>query len=176
MADNYLEFSEVLPQLTEAEIAWLRYQLQPVVMVNDQEHLLGSLPVEIDENQATWRGPRFLRDCDDVTGWGDEIEFAYEFSIDERDSGWGHHLWLYSEEYGNIDQVALLVQKFLQQFRPIDCWTLTYAATCSKPRVAEFGGGAVIVTASDIHWEDAQSIAENARRAWREQSPPVPTT
>ncbi len=176
MADNYVEFSEVLPQLTDAEIAWLRDQLQSIVVVNDREHLVGSLPAEVEEKQATWRGPCFLHNCDDVNGWGDEVEFSYGFAFDDRNTEWGHHLWVYSDEHGSIDQVAWLVQKFLRQFRPRDCWTLTYAATCSRPRAGEFGGGAVIVTASEIHWEDAHSIAENARRAWLEQTPRVPAT
>ena len=63
--------------------------------------------------------------------------------------GWGRHLWFYAEESGSPDNVAWLVQKFLKRFRPDQCWSLTYAATCSKPRVGEFGGGAVFVTADD---------------------------
>ena len=63
--------------------------------------------------------------------------------------GWGRHLWVYAEESGSPDNVAWLVQKFLKKFRPDQCWSLTYSTTCSKPRVGEFGGGAVFVTADD---------------------------
>jgi len=37
-----------------------------------------------------------------------------------------------------------------------------YSVTCSKPRVGEFGGGAVFVTASDVKWLDAWCLAEEA--------------
>ena len=176
MADNYVEFSQVLPHLNDAEIAWLQDQLQEVVVVEDQEHPIGSVPAEVEENHATWRGARFLHNCDDVTGWGDEIEFAYAFRFEDGNVDWGRHLWIYSEQYGSVDQVAWLVQKFLRQFRPQDIWALTYACTCSKPRIAEFGGGAVIVTADELRWEDVQSIAEKACRDWKETTPPVSKT
>ena len=68
--------------------------------------------------------------------------------------GWGRHLWVYAEESGNPDNVAWLVQKFLKKFRPDQCWSLTYATTCSKPRAGEFGGGAVFVTADAIMWQN----------------------
>ena len=60
--------------------------------------------------------------------------------------------------------MALLVQKFLQAFRPADVWTITYATTCSKPRCGAFGGGAGIVTADTIEWRDAELIADEARQ------------
>ena len=164
MADNYVQFSEVLAHLTDAEVAWLRDQLQPVVIIHDQELPADSPAVTVAEHEATWRGPRFLLGCDDESGWGDEPEFSYEFSLHEPQGQWGRHLWIYSQEYGNVDQVAQLVQKFLRQFRPHDCWSLTYAATCSKPRVSEFGGGAVLVTAERIRWHDASAIVAAAEK------------
>jgi hypothetical protein len=35
---------------------------------------------------------------------------------------------------------------------------LTYANTCEKPRVGEFGGGAMFVTADNIVWEDSYTF------------------
>ena len=35
MADNHLEFSEVLANLTEPEEAWLKEQLQPIRVFGD---------------------------------------------------------------------------------------------------------------------------------------------
>ena len=40
---------------------------------------------------------------------------------------------------------------------------MTYATTCSKPRVGEFGGGVIVVTADEIEWLDAQSIADDRK-------------
>ena len=44
--------------------------------------------------------------------------------------------------------------------------TLTYATTCSKPRVGEFGGGAVFVTAHEIKWQNAYDFVEQERTAF----------
>jgi hypothetical protein len=63
-----------------------------------------------------------------------------------------HSWWVSSEEYANIDQVVDVVQEFLRKFRPDACFRLEYADTCSKPRVGEFGGGAVLVTAVGADW------------------------
>ena len=69
--------------------------------------------------------------------------------------------------WGNADNVAWLVQKFLKKFRPDQCWSLTYATTCSKPRVGEFGGGAVFVTADEIKWQNAYDFIEEQRTAFK---------
>ena len=59
------------------------------------------------------------------------------------------------------------VQKFLKKFRPDQCWSLTYSTTCSKPRVGEFGGGAVFVTANKIKWQNAYDFIEQQRTAFK---------
>ena len=77
---------------------------------------------------------------------------------------------------GNPDNVAWLVQKFLKKFRPDQCWSLTYAATCSKPRVGEFGGGAVFVTADEIKWQNAYDFVEQEQTVFEaKQSKAHPT-
>jgi hypothetical protein len=38
VADNYLEFSEVIPNLTEPEEAWLKEQLQPIRVFGEAEY------------------------------------------------------------------------------------------------------------------------------------------
>ena len=62
--------------------------------------------------------------------------------------------------------MAHLVQKFLKKFRPDQCWSLTYATTCSKPRLGEFGGGAVFVTADSICWNSSYDFVEEQRMAF----------
>ena len=47
MADNYLEFSEVLANLTEPEEAWLKEQLQPVRVFGDNEYPEDAVPAEL---------------------------------------------------------------------------------------------------------------------------------
>ena len=97
--------------------------------------------------------------------FADEAGFEYSFSQDED---WGRHLWLYTEQWGYVERVAHLVQKFLKEFRPDQCWSLTWATTCSKLSVGQFGGGAVFVTASEIKWQITDDFVEEQTKAFRE--------
>jgi hypothetical protein len=165
MADNYLQFSEVILELTRDESAWLERQLESIAVIDTQVYPLDKVPEHLDAQLATYRGPRFLRGAKQIDVWGDTPDFNAEF-LDEQHNG--HHsrqLWLYSEGHGSLEQVALLVQSFLRKFRPSDIWTIGYAATCSIPRVGPFGGGVVIVTAKRVRWHDSGAIAAKTIKA-----------
>ena len=166
MADNYLQFSEVVANLTEQEEAWLKDQLQPVRAFGEKEYPEDAVPADLADTDADWSGVRFLRDKPDHDAQWDALGFEHGFHEDHDTGGWGRHLWLYAEDWGDASNVAWLVQKFLKQFRPNQCWSLTYSATCSKPRVGEFGGGAVFVTADTIQWQNAHDFIEDQRAAF----------
>lgn len=141
MADNYLQFSESLDSLTLEEAAWLREQLAEDPFANC---------------------PRFLLDFADREADDTDYGFQYDLHGDSQD----HHVWISAEERGDVERVAHLVQKFLRRFRPDQCWSLTYAATCSKLRIGEFGGGAMFVTTDDIRWNDSYDFVEEQRKAF----------
>jgi len=168
MTNNYLEFSEVLPHLTAEEERWLREQLESVCVFGDREYAQDELPSDLDAADADWSGCRAWRDLeghdpDD----GEMIGFECEFHADQdTPDGWGRHLWLHAEEGADLERIAHLVQKFLKHFRPDQCWSLTYATTCSKPRAGEFGGGAVFVTADQVEWQNAYDFVEQCRQAF----------
>ncbi len=164
MADHYLEFSETLTHLTDEQIDWLQNQLETVHVIDGVEYTEDKLPDTGNGGDGTWIGCRAYRDMEDYDpGFGEDVGFDYSFSEDV-DEDWGRHLWVYSEEHGRVDRVAHLVQKFLREFRPDACWSLTYAGTCSKPRVGEFGGGAVFVTATEIKYSNAWEFVEQQRK------------
>ena len=170
MANNYTQFSEVLADLTDEEMSWLKGQLEIICVVDGQEYQDIDLPEGIDREKATWHGCRGLRDFPDYDpSFIEEPEFRFEFEEHDDDGEWGRNLWIYSEDYGNIDQVCHFVQKFLKQFRPNDCWSLTFSATCSKPRIGEFSGGAVFVTAETIRWDNAEAFIEREKSAFAER-------
>lgn len=79
-----------------------------------------------------------------------EEDFIGDFSYGIEDGG--KTLWIYSDESGDIDVACDVIQEFLAEFRPSESFTLSWAATCSKPRVGEFGGGAVYVTADRVEY------------------------
>ena len=117
-----------------------------------REYAEGEVPSDLDVADEQWYGCRAWRDLPDYDPHdGVPVGFEYAFHDDhDTPDGWGRHLWLYTEESGSPERVAHLVQKFLGRFRPNQCFSLTYATTCSKPRAGEFAGGAVFVTADRI--------------------------
>ncbi len=172
MSNNYLEFSEVLPNLTPDEEAWLKEQLQTVHVFGDRQYTEEELPEGLDTTGADWFGIRAWADLDPRPDYGDEFGFCCQFCDSESEEDWGRHLWFYTEEWGYPELVAHLVQKFLKQFRPGDCWSLSYAVSCSKPRVGEFGGGAVFVTADGVEYSSDGDFLEKARKAFERAKQP----
>jgi len=157
MANHYCQFSAVLPNLQEAEEAWLREQLTKIYVFGDREYtedeLPDALPDDLCPDDADWQGLRVFRDVDDGETEHD-ADFNCDFQDDkagERGNGWGRHLWFFAEVSGSPDNVAWLVRKFLARFRPHESWELSYAFTCNKLRVDTFGGGALFVTAEAVH-------------------------
>lgn len=58
--------------------------------------------------------------------------------------------FFYTEESGNIDHVAIVVQGFIRKFCPKGVWSMEWADYCNRARPGEFGGGIVVVTADTI--------------------------
>ena len=178
MADSFLTFSEAIPNLTPNEEAWLRKQLKIAYVFGNCEYAEDELPTELDPADADWTGCRAWQDLEDYDpDDGEPVGFQYAFHDDpDTPDGWGRHLWIYTDEWGSPDRVAHLVQKFLKVFRPDQCWMLTYATTCSKPRMGEFGGGGIFVTASQIKCQDSRDFVQTQALAFGEflVAPPEP--
>jgi hypothetical protein len=169
MADNYLDFSEIIANLTGPEEAWLKEQLQPIRAFGDKEYAEDAAPAELAHTEPDWAGVRFLRDKGDYDPNWDGLGFEYAFRDDPDTGGWGRHLWFYTEGWGDPNNVAWLARKFLKKFRPDQCWGLTYAVTCSKPRVGQFGGGAIFVTAEEIKCQSSNDFLEKHGAAFRQR-------
>jgi hypothetical protein len=172
MANNFIQFSEMIPHLTEEEGRWLKEQLEVIFIHAGKEYTEADLPKGLSRSDLEWSGCRAYRDLDGFDPAVDEgAGFAYAFDLENDDpTSWGSHLWVYAEEYGELERLTHLVQKFLKRFRPNRSWSLGYACTCSKPRVGEFGGGAVFVTAERIVWQDSWTfLAKKEKRFQRKQ-------
>src|SRR6185312_13990896 len=107
MADNYLQFSEMLTGLTDQEHDWLVEQLEYIYVVGEQEYQEADLPGDVDSVAITWQGRRVLRD----RGHPDDDEYTDFELVFEKDEKESRSLWLYAEESGNPGQVAYLVQQ-----------------------------------------------------------------
>jgi hypothetical protein len=64
----------------------------------------------------------------------------------------GETAYLYAEDNCDLDRVVAFVQAFLKTHRPDSSIGFEWAETCSKPRPGEFGGGAILVTATTDEW------------------------
>ena len=112
MAEQYVQFSEVIIDLTEPEEAWLKEQMQVVYVFGDKEYLEHAVPTELADTDADWIGPRFLRHNNHYNSRSASLGFEYNFDGDHDKDLWGRHLWVYAKEFGSPDNVALLVQEF----------------------------------------------------------------
>ena len=154
MADNWTQFSEVIPRLTLEEETWIHQQLDSEAKAD-----------EARRSQLAWQPED---EADEVVN--------FEWSIkDDRDEpdGWGRHLWLHSDEGSNPRDVARFIQAFLKKFRPDQCFSLTWADTCSKSRVGEFSGGAMFVTAHGVEVCSPCEWSSERQRWFCEERPAI---
>lgn len=111
------------------------------------------------EHADWWRGARSLMyDWDDSDVSRDALFQAlglnpedFEFSpcsIDVEDDD--SEVWIYTEESGDCDATANLVQGFLARFEIENPVYFEAAFTCSKPRPDEFGGAAWFITKDEV--------------------------
>lgn len=137
MANNYTTFSAMLPIKTVKEAEWVEKTLSQIEAMCDGE----------DGKYPAW-----MSDFEEVGYLGFDTELHTE------------GLWIYTEESGIVDHVAIFVRAFLKEFHPDKFWKMTWACTCSKPRVDEFDGGAMIVTATTISFMNADRWFAQAKK------------
>jgi hypothetical protein len=153
MANNYLQFSEVIPHLTDEEARWCRERL---------DHLQSLFAGELDEDDED---PDF-RPLPEDAPYEPDDGCLFEWSISEKaDAEWGRHLWLHTEEGCDPGTVALFVQEFLRRFRPTSRFSFSWSEACSKPRAGEFGGGACWVSAEEIRFMHTHTWLEQQEAA-----------
>lgn len=73
----------------------------------------------------------------------------WSFDTNPDNEGDKPALWLHSSN-GGIDAACAFIQHLLQRFDPQGRVTFEWSHDCSKPRTDAYGGGAAIVTATEI--------------------------
>lgn len=159
MANNYMLFSEAIHQFNEEERAWCESRLR---------HLEQVLP-GYDENGLDEKGKRCGPEDEPYLNGAGGLGFQWRLDAESN----GHELWMHAEESCNLEHVALFVQEFLARFRPNEYFTLTWAETCSKPRISEFSGGGAFVTAEAIEWHGVTAWICRKVAEFSQQEKPV---
>lgn len=134
MANNYLQFSEVILHLTPEEATWLEERL-----AHDKES---------DEVEQDFE-------------WGIKDDSDQLDELSGRQCV--QYLWIYAEENGEPEHLEKPISEFLAKFRPSCAWILTWAVTCSEMQVGEFSGGAMIVTKDGAEYMEIETWADNRR-------------
>jgi len=167
MADNYSQFSEVFEFKTE-EAANLFVKLGEICRKYSDEEItreeLEGKPEDYPELSdrdrvlAACFKSRTLEERDrllSVFGYG-TFEFE-QFAKNPK------QVWVFAEEYGNIDAIAEIAQVVLAFVEDTDTvFKLTWADTCSKPRAGEFGGGWLIAYAGGCEFGNTHKAADEA--------------
>jgi len=75
-----------------------------------------------------------------------------EIQCDEHKCG----VWFHEEESGNPEDVEFIARKLIDYLEINEPFYCSWAYTCSKPRINEFGGGALVMKRKyDTYWCDA---------------------
>lgn len=78
-----------------------------------------------------------------------------------------------ADESGVPEQVGVLMQAFLEKFRPSEVWSMTYAITCDRTIYGCHSGGAVVAWAGGWEIIDAFELAKKRSEEIRTESAPV---
>jgi len=97
-----------------------------------------------------------------------ETEDDAEYDNDEGRVDWRRDsagLWVVSEEGGSVEAAAYLIQAYLCATKQSIVVFMSWANTCSKPRVNEFDGGGVVITQTEMFWVNAYDAINKATEA-----------
>ena len=114
-----------------------------------------------------------------LAAWSEQMEARKEADEDEWLIGTHWELqkdgiWTYSyASEGNAEGTATLIQQYLRDFDIEGGIFMTIAGYCSKPRINEAWGAAVVVTKDDQLWLHVNQVLRDAAEAGIEIVNPV---
>jgi len=126
MADHFTHFSLLIRLPDEAAQAYALDLHHQASRICQGDETLDGFPADLAECTEDWH---FEVEADDI-----ESHPA---------------LWLHSEN-GGIDAVCAYIQHLLQKFNLKEAVTFEWSHDCSKPRTDAYGGGAAVITATEI--------------------------
>ena len=154
MADYHEQFSDqLIVELTDEEKAWVEK-----ILTQLEPDFADDAPDEYVKQRA------FLLEHVDSTVIDDDNETWPQFDWKIEDDG----VWM-RDDGGcfRAEHVTEFVHAFIKKFRPKLIWTMTWAGTCTKPRLGEFGGGWAVVDINGVDfgnvWDEADKKVEHLK-------------
>lgn len=149
MSNDYTEFSVQLPLPAETTES-TQYRLEAFLQAEERASL------ELREDDE-----RFDEWCDAYGGYCTELYDENRRPFEKASAC--PPIWLYSGgDSGNPEAAAAFIQRYLAHFDIEGGVFMTYAQYCSKPRVNEACGGAVVVTKDAQLWVNSYDVLEKA--------------
>lgn len=139
MADYFTQFSFIIP-VTPEQGNWLT-----------QVHALAAALIDYAEDgeaRQNIEGPPDVVSA--ALGLAEGRDGFRDVEV-EHEASEGH-VWVGSEDSGDVDYTADLVQAFLRRFELDLVVAFQWANTCSKPRLDAFGGGAAVISRRNVDW------------------------
>ena len=149
MANNFTKFSFRLETTTEQR-DWIKAVHQQTMHPKGPENMPESVYGEAAALMRNDYNPESIKVTD------------YPSSTQATDTH------IYADTSGDIEYTADLVNSVLSHFDLPAIVTFTWASTCDKMRVDEFGGGAVAVSKKGYILDDTNSVAEKLKKALEE--------
>lgn len=147
MSDNFCVFNEVIENCTEDELDWL---------AETEQRLYEGEP------WPDWARAMIAEDPEDLL-----------FPMIQIDRP-RRRVAIYSDDNASPVAVVPLVQGFLRRIRPTESFSLSWASGSTKPGPGDLGGGAIVITASEVRRLDVWSWIEEQRRQLNAASAVVP--
>ncbi len=89
----------------------------------------------------------------DIKGTDDDVHVC---EVEKQEGSFD--LWVYSDDECDLEELIRIIcdhQLVNESEKP---WSMEYAVTCSRPRLDEFGGGAVVCYKGQDHWMSTASF------------------
>jgi hypothetical protein len=149
MADYFTKFSFVIPVTPEQGNWFAKVHALATELIGHAED--GEVRDNIEGPPDTVSAALVLAEKHDALP-------CLQVTHDEKENT----VWVRSEDSGNVDYTADLVQAFLRRFDLDRVISFQWANTCDRLRLDAFGGGALVISRRNADWLNTGTFVETA--------------
>jgi hypothetical protein len=120
----------------------------PAILLSDEDRLMKEWALRYNKVREYLLEKNFDRYCETLAG----------FNL--SDDG-----WIWADEGSGVDPAIHCIQSYLKRFKISGGIYMSWAWWCSKPRINEAGGGAVVITQDDCLYVTSDDVRKTASDA-----------